>query len=153
MSVYHPLQTWRKMISFKAFPFVRDVITVQQNLRSFCFPLDYFKIINKYFRIFYVIFKALQHQHLQQHYKSFINSLFFNTFQQRWKEFIHSVCVSCNSLKYSSSVLKFMHIIQIWYCTNRTENDTKKINSSTIETHKSFPIIRADGGREFQIIF
>ena len=66
----------------------------------------------------------------------------FNTFQQRWKVFMHSdclsVCFSVRTLSYSSNILKFTCAIHIWYSMERIKNSIHTTNGSSTETHKNF---------------
>ena len=58
-------------------------------------------------------------KHLEMYFESCY--MFFNIFQQSWKKFIHSVCLSVrvcacsNCHKYSLNEFLFIHAVHIWY--------------------------------------
>ena len=75
----------------------------------------------------------------------------FNTLYQSWKLFMHSACLSVsNSRKYSSNVLKFMHVIYIWYNSNRIKNGIHETNGSSTEMHKNFQMHYGLWGKTFK---
>ena len=80
----------------------------------------------------------------------------FNTFQQNWKIFIHSVYLSVppsvHDLTYSSDVFKFMHAVHIWYIMGSIENDTHWIMCSFTETHESFPMHFSLSGKDMKFL-
>ena len=70
----------------------------------------------------------------------------FHSFQQSWKVFMYSVCLSiclfvCArfiSRKYSSNVLKFISTIHIWHSMDRRENDIYGTHGSSQRHTKVF---------------
>ena len=73
----------------------------------------------------------------------------FNTLQQSWKMFMHSVCLSVcarsKSHKYSSNVLKLIHAIHMWHNRNWTENGNFTTNHLSKENPNFSDILRPMG--------
>ena len=58
-----------------------------------------------------------------------------------------SVCTRSNFCKYSSNILKFIYVIQIWHSMSHIKNGIHTTNGLSTKTHKCFPIHYGSWGK------